>query len=301
MNEGSAAYKETCRRRENWLRFCAFLFGLVFGELFLALLGHSWELTLWRILIGFGSGGLAYLVSELIIGIDFLEFFVAPHELSLRHYIGHCVENHKELYLADTARIVLTIILADEHLDNVEMEVPFTHYLQLLSAATVTTQKEWFATHRMPLEKWSEISRHSLAYFQALERAQFRNKIRVLIRPAEEISTINDESEIVVDTKKTNAKLFCVPIENSLEGVNDYAIFDGELVITATPIPLGGNPSVLGLSGDPYALATNLERKYLVRLLRGPHNTSEFIREKDRLMERSNQGGCIWFPGKRKK
>lgn len=285
-----------CRRRDNYLRGTVFLIGFLLGEMVLLVLGHDWEYGVMRFFIGLMSGGVLFLVSEFGIGIGRIEFIITcgvSGEFKLRHLILHFIENHREYFPTQRARLALSLVLADTSLDTVEMKMSFPFYLKLLSAAAITTQHEWFATYRMPLDKWGEITAHSVEYFRVLSRARLK-KTRIIIRPEEEINSITYESEIVDHTLDTGAALCCIPNER-LKGVEDYAMFDDELVITATPDSQNNSASILGLTRDLYDKATDLDRTYTVRLFRGPDNIGEFLTDKNRLIGITKKNGAKKF------
>lgn len=286
MIESLEEIRKTCKRRDIYLRILIFLVGIPVGEIVLSQLGDSWHNWLGRVVIAFLSGLILLAISEVVIGIGYMEFYSRckfANEFNLKHLIHHFIEEHKEYLPAERAKVALSIILADRSMNNVEMKMPFPYYLKLLSAAAVTTQNEWFATYRMPIGKWGEIKKHSVEYFDVLSNARMR-KTRVVVRPQEEVDTVSYDSEIVLDTLETGAALCCVKISEDLVGIDDYAIFDDELVITATPLHADATSEVLGLNDDPYFHATDLNRHYSVRLLRGPDAIGEYITDKKRLM-----------------
>jgi hypothetical protein len=296
MDDGGSMSREACKHRENWLRLWAVVVGLVSGELLLTLLGNPWEFSRRRVFVGLTTAVAAYVISEVVIGIGLLEFFNHAHELDLRLRIRYFLENHREIDLAETAKIVLTLILADPRLNNLEMEIPFTHYLKFLAAATIVTQGEWFATLRLPLSEWSDISENCEEYFGALGRAQFSRKLRIFIGPIDEINNLNDETQVVRETRKVGSPLFCIPINNQLKRIKDYAIFDDTTVITAEPLGQKNSGSTLGLASDPYYSNTNPHSKWKVAFLRGPDNISKYKSDRDTLLALSKRSDCRKFP-----
>src|ERR1700675_4863924 len=107
MDDGGSKYKAACKRRENWLRLWSAVVGLVSGELLLTLLGDPWEFSRRRVFIGLTTAVAAYVISELVIGIGLLEFFTNAHELDLRSRIRYFLETHREIDLAEKAKVVL--------------------------------------------------------------------------------------------------------------------------------------------------------------------------------------------------
>jgi hypothetical protein len=145
----------------------------------------------------------------------------------------------------DLAQAKLLLFLVENDGDEVTVEATFTQYLKILCAATSFAQREWFATHTLPLNTWPAIALHASQYFDALAGTRLIKK-RVLVRPPSEIDAVGEGDDIVVDTLKSGAKLICISSTKvaakglKVQEFEDYALFDDDLAIVGGNFLAGG-------------------------------------------------------------
>ena len=280
LGRGFVRLLQSCWWREFGLRLFYFLIGVILGVVCLYVIKHTRGFDdhisqQQEILIPILTGAITLAFSE--IRIAHIEFkFPHRHDFKLRRLITNFVKHHDRFFPEAKAKVALSLFLADPQENEVEINTSFVNYLKLLSAATISTQREWFATYRMPLDRWEEISKHSNHYFMTLQGSRVK-KTRVVIRPQDEIDQINYGSDIVKETLMSSAQLHCIP-EAHTSKVEDYALFDDELVIMALPFDQTGVAT-----SDPYSV--DLETEMRVRILKGADKVSQYIKTKRKLEE----------------
>ena len=190
--------------------------------------------------------------------MTYLEFrFPHRHDFKLRKLISEFIENHAHLDDKEKAKVALSLFLAQEREDDtIKMTMTFGNYLKLLSAATGYTEGNWFATYRLSLTEWNDISDNSASYFRKLKRCRIK-KQRIVLGPSSEIDQISYDSDIVKDTIDVGAQLLALTL-----GENER--IDDQLVITATP-----SDGDEGAASNASYAKTDLNTEMNVQLLKG--------------------------------
>jgi len=259
---------KSCWGRKFILRALYFVVGFALGFVASYLIKrpggeqHSWRSLAIDAVIGVVVGLIVWALAELV--VTYLEFrFPHKHDFKLRKLISEFIENHAHLDDKEKAKVALSLFLAHEREDDtIEMNMTFGNYLKLLSAATGYTEGNWFATYRLSLTEWNNISDNSASYFRKLKRCRIK-KERIVLGPSSEIDQISYDSDIVKDTIDVGAQLLALTLGEN-ERIEDYALFDDRLVITATPADIDDGAA----SNATYA-KTDLNTEMKVQLLKG--------------------------------
>lgn len=277
----SRRLKRACWWREFGLRVVYFCVGFVFGDAWLYVLKHTLgvdqyitrSVELW---VNWVTGFAFIALLELI--VTHMEFKF-PHKecFKLRSLIAHFIESHVALDDQDKARVALSLVNSNRHVNEIEFETDFINYLKLLSAAVELTQTKWFATYLLPIDEWHAISDHSHEYFSMLKKRRLAAKIRVVVAPKEELAKVNNDSLILAETFDCGARLGRVPREGIFANVRDYALFDDHLVIEA--VPLGQNDT----DGNILYVHVTPHTRMHVRLIKDDL-VSEYVTTRKRIM-----------------
>ncbi|SRR6266404_1649296 len=155
------------------------------------------------------------------------------------------------------------------------LDVKLVDYMRLLCAATYFAQNEVSATYTFSISDWADIAQYAEDYSVALKETNLKKK-RFVVAPLSSIEQLRADpnNELIVRNTHSEGADIAFVAEEVLKSrgvelareLEDYALFDGAIVITAGKIP--GLSPTLGLATPPQPRYKE-DTPMRVRLLKG--------------------------------
>jgi hypothetical protein len=213
----------------------SFLLGLQSAVLFDLL---EYPSTLVRTVAVVFTFAATFLLTEYL--LYFSLFLIQKDEMRIRHNLREVIKRFndaKDREKAELALLLTKIVHRISYGDETVITTSLANYIRLLAAAVYSTQRGWFATYLLRIEDWQKIVSSIVQYTEALRSSAISKSRYVVVDEQEKHLVANRDEFLIRDTLDAGSAIFFVDkakLFQHLKGIEDFAMFDDNLVIAAS-------------------------------------------------------------------